>query len=120
MPTEEVEVQEEVKPELTVEEYVRQEFADIPIMIDVARCESQFRQFDENGNVLQGYVDNRDTGVFQINTYYHQDTATKLGIDFFTLEGNVEYARYLYEHQGTAPWNASSPCWSKLREVALY
>lgn len=108
----------EDKPK-TIQEIVEQEFKDIPIMIEIAKCESRYRQFDENGNVLKGKVDNRDTGVFQINKHYHLDTALKLGLDIYTLEGNMAYARYLYENEGSQPWNASSGCWGKYREVAL-
>ena len=110
---------EYVAPVLTTEETIREYFKDIPIMIEVSRCESQFRQFNKDGTVLKGVVDNRDTGAMQINTYYHLSDAQKLGLDIFTLEGNLAYARYLYERQGTQPWNASSKCWSKNREVVV-
>jgi len=93
--------------ELAVREY----FADIPIMIEVARCESTFRHTLADGSVLTGRVDGRDTGVMQINTYYHANTAERLGLDVFELEDNMAYARHLYETQGLQPWNASRPCW---------
>lgn len=81
-------------------------------MIQVARCESTFRHTLADGSVLKGRVDPRDTGVMQINKGYHQQTATKLGLDLNDLYDNMEYARYLYEKQGTQPWSASAPCWS--------
>jgi len=93
--------------ELAVREY----FADIPIMIEVARCESTFRHTLADGSVLTGRVDGRDTGVMQINTYYHAATAERLGLDVFDLEDNMAYARHLYERQGLQPWSASQPCW---------
>jgi len=92
---------------------VREYFKDIPIMAEVARCESTFRHTLADGTVLRGKVDGRDTGVMQINTGYHAATAAKLGLDIFKLEDNMAYARYLYEKQGTQPWSASAPCWSK-------
>jgi len=49
----------------------------------------------------------------QINTHYHLKTATALGYDIFTPEGNWGYASYLYDTQGTQPWRASQSCWSK-------
>ena len=104
---------------LTTEERVREYFKDTPIMIDVARCESQFRQHDVNGNVLRGIQNSKDVGTLQINEKYHLDTAQRLGINIYTLEGNLEYGRYLYETQGTAPWVHSSKCWGKTRQVAI-
>lgn len=95
------------------EAIVRSYFSDIPIMVQVARCESTFRHTLADGSVLRGHVDNRDTGVMQINTYYHGDTAERLGLDLESIEDNMEYARYLYETQGTQPWSASRPCWGK-------
>lgn len=97
----------------TVEEYVREYWHDIPIMAEVARCESHFRHFDKNGDIIRGEVNKKDVGVMQINEYYHRDTAKKMDMDLYTLEGNLEYARYLYEKEGTAPWSASRSCWNE-------
>ena len=95
--------------EATVREY----FADIPVMIQVARCESTFRHTLADGTVLRGHVDDRDTGVMQINTYYHGDTAETLELDLENIYDNMAYARDLYERQGTQPWSASRPCWGR-------
>lgn len=95
------------------ESIVRQYFADIPVMIQVARCESTFRHTLADGSVLRGKVDNRDTGVMQINTYYHGATAEQLGLDLENIYDNMAYARDLYERQGTQPWSASAPCWNR-------
>lgn len=98
---------------LDTEATVREYFSDIPIMIEVARCESTFRHTLKDGSVLKGRVDKRDIGVMQINTYYHGNTAASLGLDLEDIQDNMEYARTLYERQGTQPWKASSPCWGK-------
>ena len=95
------------------EEIVRSYFSDIPVMIQVARCESTFRHTLADGSVLRGKVDNRDTGVMQINTYYHGETAAELGLDLENIYDNMAYARDLYERQGTQPWSASAPCWGR-------
>ncbi len=95
------------------EAVVREYFSDIPIMVQVARCESTFVHTLADGSVLRGRVDNRDTGVMQINTYYHGNTAESLGLNLENLQDNMAYARDLYERQGTQPWSASAPCWSK-------
>ena len=93
------------------EKAVREYFSDIPVMIQVARCESTFRHTLADGSVLRGKVDSRDTGVMQINSYYHGTAAAALGLDLEIFEDNMAYARHLYETQGIKPWNASSPCW---------
>jgi hypothetical protein len=99
----------------TVEEY----FQDIPILVDVAYCESRFIQFNRDGSVHRGVANPADVGVMQINEKYHLETSEKLGLDIHTLEGNMAYGRFLYKTQGTAPWEYSSHCWNKSREVAL-
>jgi hypothetical protein len=96
-----------------VETAVRSYFKDIPVMAEIARCESTFRHTLPDGSVLRGKVDNRDTGVMQINTGYHAETAVQLGLNLYNLNDNMAYARYLYEKKGTQPWNASRPCWGK-------
>jgi len=95
------------------EELVREYFSDIPVMAEVARCESTFRHTLADGSVLRGVVDNRDTGVMQINTYYHQAAADAMELDLEDFYHNMAYARDLYERQGTQPWSASKPCWGK-------
>jgi hypothetical protein len=92
---------------------VRTYFSDIPVMIQIARCESTFRHTLADGSVLKGKVDSADTGVMQINTRYHAEKARELGHDLSNIYGNMAYARHLYEKQGTKPWGASAPCWQR-------
>ena len=96
---------------------VRSYFEDTPILAEIARCESRFTQFNANGSIHQGVVNPSDIGVMQINRHYHLDEAKKLGIDLFTLEGNLAYGKHLYEEEGTAPWGASSKCWKKVSKL---
>lgn len=103
----------------TVEEYVTEYFNDIPIMSDIAFCESTFRQFNENGDTLRGKENYLDIGVMQINEYYHLEPSIRLSHDIYTLTGNLEYARHLYEKEGTAPWLSSSDCWSSENHMAI-
>jgi len=103
----------------STEEIVKEYFIDTPVMADVAFCESRFRQFDKNGEPLRGIVNKLDVGVMQINEKYHAGTAAALGINIYSLEGNMEYAKYLYDTQGTRPWVHSSGCWNTVREIAL-
>lgn len=97
-----------------VERFLADYFADIPLMTKIARCESRNRHLDKNGNVLKGEITDKDTGVMQINLYFHEKTAKTLGYDLHNLDDNVAYARYLYEREGAKPWMSSSKCWSKL------
>lgn len=93
------------------EAVVRSYFRDIPIMAEIARCESTFRHKLEDGSILRGRVDPADTGVMQINKRYHQAAADAMELNLEDLYENMAYARFLYEKQGTQPWNASLPCW---------
>lgn len=84
-----------------------------PIFKKIAQCESQNRQFNEDGSVHRGEINPKDIGMYQINEHYHLEASRALGMDIYTLKGNTEYALYLYEHEGTTPWNWSKHCWSK-------
>ena len=95
------------------EKIVRSYFRDIPIMIEVARCESTFRHQLADGSVLTGRVDPADTAVMQISKRYHESTARAMNLDLNDIYHNMAYARFLYETQGTQPWSASAFCWNK-------
>lgn len=99
----------------STEAFVRGYFSDTPILAEIARCESSFRQFDAEGNVLRGKVNRGDLGVMQINKYYHEEDAQKLGYDIYTLQGNLDYAKLLYKKYGDSPWVSSSKCWKSQR-----
>ncbi|OGC88870.1 hypothetical protein A2419_02475 [Candidatus Adlerbacteria bacterium RIFOXYC1_FULL_48_26] len=103
----------------TIRDQVAEYFYDIPVMVDIAKCESHFRQFNKNGEVYRGKLNDRDVGVMQVNEDYHLGASEKLGIDIYSLEGNMEYARYLYEREGTTPWNSSKPCWGNTQSAKL-
>ncbi|MCB9813997.1 hypothetical protein H6784_01135 [Candidatus Nomurabacteria bacterium] len=102
---------QETASQKNTEAIVRSYFKDIPVMAEVARCESEFRHQLADGSVLQGRVDPADTGVMQINKRYHLSKANSLNMDLDDIYGNMAYARHLYETQGTRPWSASMPCW---------
>jgi|GEM_PF-3278082 len=93
------------------EALVKAYFADVPIMAEIARCESRFRQFDSDGAPLYGGAGASMIGVFQIHARIHAEFANSLGMDIYTLEGNLAYAKYLYENEGTRPWYSSYKCW---------
>lgn len=93
-----------------IKSMVQQEFGDDHPMVAVARCESSFRQFDNDGDALRNPKSDA-IGIFQILEGLHEAPAEELGIDIFTAEGNIEYARKLYDSFGLTPWSPSSLCW---------
>lgn len=105
--TEPVNTVAELEPDLTNVEYVKQEilkvFPDAPIMVEVARCESNLNpKADRNGI---------DGGLFQINQI-HSKELEKFGLDRYDLHDNLAYARMLYDQSGLGPWYMSKHCWS--------
>lgn len=104
----------EVETLMSTEQYVRNFFKDTPVMIEIAYCESRFRQLDNEGNPIKNHAGSSATGVMQIMASIHEEDAKKLGMDINTLEGNVRFAKHLYEKFGTKPWEAdknSKNCW---------
>lgn len=95
---------------LAVEKRVKEYFSDIPILAEIAHCESNYTQIGKDGEIMRG-TNPDDVGVMQINEYYNGDSSAKLGYDIETLDGNLAFARHLYLQYGTQPWKASSKCW---------
>lgn len=94
-----------------IEAIVRARYANTPILIEIARCESTFRQFTDKGEVVRGIANKYDVGIMQINEKYHADTAEKLGYDIYDIDGNLAFGEYLYKKYGSSAWTASKPCW---------
>lgn len=85
---------------------------EIPLILQkISWCESRDIQLNQDGTVYRGKLNNQDVGKYQINEHYHLANSKKLGMDIYTLQGNTDYALYLYKTQGTTPWNWSKPCW---------
>jgi len=105
----------------TTAEYVERQvdayFSDIPIMREIAECESHKRHYNSNGSVLRGRVNPDDIGVMQINLI-HKEKADELGLNLFSLGDNLAYARYLHDTQGTRPWKYSKKCWGQYEHLA--
>ena len=96
---------------------VKESFKNTPALYAVAKCESRWTHFHDDGTVLRGRINNNDVGVMQINERYHRDKAESLGYDIDTLKGNIGYAKYLYRNQGLQPWSASRHCWKHSRKL---
>lgn len=82
-------------------------------LVKIATCESGNKQFNKDGSVIRGKINNNDVGKYQINLTYHEKQASKLGYDLFTEEGNTNYAIWLYEKEGDKPWDWSRSCWEE-------
>lgn len=95
---------------VTVREAVENKFGHDSIMVKVAFCESTWRQYGDDGEVLKGMVNPADYGVFQINATLWQDFARSKGWDIETISGNLNMAEYLYETYGLSPWAPSADC----------
>lgn len=107
--------------ELNHFEYPEYEVAKTPMTIEdkivhhlgeeflaIAKCESGIRQFNNDGSVLISKTS--DVGIMQINQV-HWERAEELGIDIYTVDGNIEYAKLLKEQNGTDDWFMSEHCW---------
>lgn len=102
-----------------VKRFIEDYFFDIPVLQKVAFCESSYRHFNKDGTVRRGLVNSHDVGVMQINELYHAKEAKALGYDLETIDGNVAFARHLYEREGSRPWNSSGKCWDKVLDLAI-
>ena len=90
----------------TLEEVIREELGED--FVRIAKCESGMRQFNEDGSVLISQTS--DKGIFQINKV-HWEQAKKLGYNIDTVKGNIGYAKYLKDKNGTSDWYMSRHCW---------
>ncbi len=92
-----------------------------PKLKTICSCESSYsgtaygtpRQF-ENGKVLKNYGGNDDIGMCQINLTQFASMASKLGYDLYTPAGNINFANWLFEREGSAPWYKSKHCWGSV------
>lgn len=84
-----------------------------PALQAICNAESGGKQFKADGHVTRGHINPSDIGICQINEPYWNDKARDLGFDIFTEEGNKKMAIWLFEHQGTEPWNSSKAAWIK-------
>lgn len=102
----------ETKPVLKIAYTDKEIFPEI--LNRIAFCESNGKQFDENGQVVRGKENPNDIGKYQINLLFHLETSQKMGLDIFTEEGNEKYALYLYKKNGAKDWLASKECWKNI------
>jgi hypothetical protein len=86
-----------------------------PVLDRIRECEGG-TQFDpKTGQVRVMWNTNRteDIGAYAINLQVWGKTATELGYDIFSEQGNEDMARWIYANKGTGDWSASYKCWHK-------
>lgn len=90
---------------------------DPDLSLRIARCESELRQYNKDGEVLRGIHNPQDVGIFQINEKYHLQDSQKLGLDIYSAEGNIEYAMEIMKRDGVRHWNYSRACWGNIAKT---
>jgi hypothetical protein len=106
-------------PNALVEQMVGAGMADMPDMIPIAKCESNFRQFLSDGSVLRGGPSKQYLGIFQIDERIHTPAAKSMAYDLHAIEGNIAYARYLYSKSGVNPWKNCAQSTQQSAEQAI-
>lgn len=97
-----------------IQRLVETEFGVGHVMVEIARCESSLRQY-EGGKVLMGGGGGNYIGIFQIGRQW-VNKAASLGFDVYTPEGNVGFAKWLYNAEIV---ERGQPLWRQW-ECALY
>ena len=83
----------------------------------IAKCESDFRQYTSDGEVMRGEKNPDDVGIFQINEKYHLEGSQALGFDIHKTNDNIDYAMWLMKKEGNRHWNWSKPCWGTNKQL---
>ena len=95
-----------------VTQQIRTVFADAPLMVRVAKCESGLVHL-KNGEMIRNRDGSSARGVFQVLMRVHQPQMQKMGLNPERTDHYLAYVRYLYDQYGLAPWQASRHCWNK-------
>lgn len=98
----------QTNPNAINEDIVKFYFSDVPVMIDIAKCESGFKQYNPDGSAFHD-ASGTYVGIYQIAESIHTAKAQSLGFDIRNIDGNLQYARYLYNASGTNPWKGCLP-----------
>lgn len=85
------------------------------LAIAITHCEgSSYKRVGNNKNIKNGEHWSTDVGWWQINDYYHEAQALKMGLNIYNDKDNIIYGLWLMSKEGVNPWKASQYCWSKL------
>lgn len=109
-------------PNIGIKPYVEEFFTqnDAAEMLSIINCESGFKQFNKEGEVLKNQEGSSAVGIAQIIASKHPDQKvldqynkrnntglTVSDFDITTLMGNVGYALVLYKVRGTKDWECA-------------
>jgi len=85
-----------------------------PILVKIAKCESNNLHYGKSGQVIlsANTNDTVDVGRYQINSVWFKK-ATELGLDVTKEQDNEKMAVWIYENRGTEDWYSSKNCWQK-------
>lgn len=106
-------IQAKISPE--VASVIEKHFGDlgpdtVAIMKRIALAESSGMQLKSDSSVVRNKTDGKAVGVFQIHPV-NFPLCYNNHLDFYTLEGNVECARAIYNAQGLDAWKSSESDW---------
>lgn len=87
----------------SVKREIEEVFGENHIMLKVAKCESEYKQFAFNPT-----NNSNDRGIFQISEKYHG-----VGDEMYDVKKNIAYAKKLYDRNGLKDWVWSKHCWNK-------
>jgi soluble lytic murein transglycosylase-like protein len=97
--------------ELSLSEKILLLSAKYQVSADLARkiiwCESRNKP-DAIGKLA---VVGQDHSYWQINSYFHEEAAKKLGLDIRNPDDNLQYGFMLFARENVNPWEASRHCW---------
>ena len=104
---------EAIDPDVVADEFFIVENT-IPVVLQaISWCESQYRQYDKDENVLRGEINPKDVGLFQFNERWWLDFAVENDYNIYTSYGRTELALYVYKTKGTKDWRYSETCWGE-------
>ncbi len=79
-------------------------------ILTIAKCESNLRQFSDDGTVLTSST--KDFGTMQINERW-LPVAESFGMDIKNnVDDNILFSKYLINKQGLGAYSASRKCWT--------
>lgn len=93
--------------EMVVENYTPSENE---VLHAISFCESGHRQFNADGTVLRNGSGSSAVGRWQIMESWWGESASALGYDMYTEDGNKAMARYILDTMGIRAWEASRTC----------
>ena len=104
--------------ELTIEQKITKlalEYHVNPAVVHaIISCESEYK----SSAIGKMAVIGQDIGIWQINSYFHEEAAKERGLNIYNSNDNLRYGMILLFEKGTQPWKASRTCWSKKLSVA--